>query len=65
MTKHKLPITDVRDMYTSIDAYDREYIIETYGGCGMAINLLVKGGKYEQAVNEVEQLRDTLANLAH
>jgi hypothetical protein len=63
MTRRKLPPIDIRDMYTELTAYDREYIVDTYGGCGQAIKLLVKGGKYEQAVKEIEDLRSKLQLL--
>jgi hypothetical protein len=56
MARKKLPVTDVRDMYTEINAYDREYIINKYGGCGLAIKLLIQGGEYEQALKKIEEL---------
>jgi hypothetical protein len=57
MRKRKLP-----DLVT-IDAYQREYIINTHGSIDEALKTLCKGGKYEQLIEKYEHIENELKKL--
>lgn len=61
--ERKLPDVDVKSIYSDLDGDERDYIIAYHGSLSKALRKMVKGGKYEKSVEDVEKLRSTLRSL--